>query len=101
MDMHLTSAKKESVLKSMILRLEEIKKEKLWSVDRVGRDFAELLVKEPPAPVMMPMNDYYEEDDYYGEAYQDNSSVDQVAAIGGSAFSSIRPGATAEAVATG
>ena len=39
--------------------LEKIQDEKSWSCEEIGKEFAELLIKEPPAPMMM--NDYYED----------------------------------------
>lgn len=68
MDVHITSEKKDSILKCFMERLEEIKTDKCWSMEKTGKDFAELLIKEP---VPAPRADYFDEDDYYDEVHAD------------------------------
>ena len=58
--------KSDSILEALIDQLKEIQKEKTFSNEECGKEFANLLTKPPPEPVVVHHDDYYDE---YGDEY--------------------------------
>ena len=57
--------KDETIFEYMMHRLKEIQKEKIWSDEKMGFSFAELLIAEPKQIVMQrdfQDNSYYDEE---------------------------------------
>ena len=54
----------DSVIEHLLAELKAIQEEKSWSNEELGREFAQLLVRQP---AMMMMDDEY--DDEYGDEY--------------------------------
>ena len=67
MNFQLKFMQTESVFEHWLPRINQIKTDKEWTAEKTGIDFADLLIKEPPAPqvIMQKQNDDY--DDEYGD----------------------------------
>ena len=68
------ASNKESLLMSLLKNLGEIKSAKMWTIEQAGKEFADVVIKEPPAPVIiMQTPDAYddEEDDEYEEMVEE------------------------------
>ena len=72
MQVTLKTFKDEATFEHWIRRLEQIRAQKDWTLERAGKEFAELLIKEPQV-VMQRLDSYgddYGYEDYGPEVYQ-------------------------------
>lgn len=71
MNFQLKFMESESVFEYWLPRINQIKSDKEWTSEKTGTDFADLLIKEPPAPQIIVQkqdeNDDYDYDDEYGD----------------------------------